>query len=160
MYRGFADKLSEETIAAKVAVRMRRQERLKHLEVWAIIDESILKRVVGDRQVMEQQLRRLAELSVDPNVTLQILPFGAGAHAGMEGPFMIMEFPRRGDTVIGDVAYFETAAGPVWVDQAGGIEKHSRRFERLQAQAIDPAASRRRLLREADDLGKPAGGEG
>ncbi|WP_460357971.1 DUF5753 domain-containing protein [Actinoallomurus acanthiterrae] len=88
--RDGTSKLSEERIQARIDLRMRRQQALYDdppLEVIAVIDESVLHRVVGGREVMRAQFERLQKVAQLPNVTVQLVPFDAGAHAGMSGSF-------------------------------------------------------------------------
>lgn len=82
-----------------VEIRMRRQEILTRPDpprVWAIVDEAALHRLVGGSEVMREQLQRLAEVSVLPWITLQILPFEAGAHWGVTGAFKSLEIGQPG----------------------------------------------------------------
>jgi hypothetical protein len=80
---------SDEGIETRVAVRMRRQEALQSpdaVRLWAVLDEGVLRRKVGSDRVMRDQLAQLAEFSRAGNtVTLQVVPFSAGAHLGMTG---------------------------------------------------------------------------
>ena len=77
-------RIEPEEIERRLAVRMRRQElaagRAKPLQLWAVLDEAVLRREVGGRRVMRAQLHRLAEAGRQTNVTLQVLPFRMGAH--------------------------------------------------------------------------------
>jgi hypothetical protein len=96
-----------------VELRMRRQEELLERpdppEMLFVIDEAALYREVGGREVMRHQLLRLKELAAAPNkVTIEVVPFSAGAHPGLKGPFVIMEFPSEEDE---DVLFLENARG-------------------------------------------------
>lgn len=76
-----------------VDIRMKRQEilaRPKPLRLWAILDESVIRRVVGSPQVMQEQLDRLLAANESPHITLQVLPFSKGAHAAALGSFVII----------------------------------------------------------------------
>ncbi|ETK33779.1 Scr1 family TA system antitoxin-like transcriptional regulator [Microbispora sp. ATCC PTA-5024] len=86
-------------IERRIAVRMERQRRLAGpdaIAYWAVVDEAALRRPVGGPAVMAEQLRRLQEVAVQPNVTLQVLPFDAGAYLGMGTPLAVLAFPRSG----------------------------------------------------------------
>ena len=76
-------------VEKRVGVRMRRQDRINvpedPLRLWAVVDEAALRRVVGDRQLMREQLEHLVEQSQLPHVTVQVLPFDMGAHPGSPG---------------------------------------------------------------------------
>src|SRR5437764_9696656 len=90
----------ESEIQRRVAARTARQELLIEENppaFWAVIDEAVLHRVVGGPDVMAHQTRRLAEAAQMPHVTIQVVPFGAGAHPGMEGPFLVLGFPAQID---------------------------------------------------------------
>src|SRR5260370_10740162 len=84
---------TEEEIARHVAVRMERQARLKQPDapqLWVVLNEAVIRRVVGERAVMHEQLLKLAEAASAPNLTLQVLPFSARAHASMNRAFRIV----------------------------------------------------------------------
>ena len=61
-------------------------------KLWAIIDEAAARRLVGGRQVMSEQLARLRKAAAQPNITTQLIPFDLGAHSGMDGSFVVLEF--------------------------------------------------------------------
>lgn len=86
--------IPEERLERGVEVRLARQELLTSggRELFYILDEAVVRRHVGGRGVMRAQLERLAELAAKPGVTIQILPFSVGAHAGIQGPFSLFEF--------------------------------------------------------------------
>src|ERR1017187_5304893 len=74
-----------EQVERQVTIRMRRQQILDRAsppppEMWAVLDEAVIRRAVGGRDVMRDQLKQLREISANPLVTLQVLPFSAGAH--------------------------------------------------------------------------------
>ncbi len=95
-----------EEIDRLVKLRMQRQDvltRADPLELWIILDEAVLRRMIGPSRVMREQLDHLYETSQWPNITLQVLAFGSGLHAGMGGSFAIIEFPERFDP---DVAVY------------------------------------------------------
>ncbi|MEV5526095.1 helix-turn-helix domain-containing protein [Streptomyces prunicolor] len=103
--------LSEETLERHVEARLMRQELLvgdEGAEWFFILDEAVIRRQVGGRGVMRKQLERLSELAAQPRITMMILPFSAGAHAGMEGPFTHFEFETD---EIADLAYMENPRG-------------------------------------------------
>ena len=65
--------------------------------LWAVLDEAVIRRVVGGPEVMREQLRHLIDCAEQGKTTLQVVPFGAGAHAGTTGPFVILDFPEPTD---------------------------------------------------------------
>ncbi len=131
-----------EEIDRRVAVRTRRQElaasRDEPLQLWAILDEAVLRRVVGDRQVMHGQLRRLAQAARRTSVTLQVLPFSVGAHIAMLGTFVLLSFPEPGDP---DVVYLETDTSSLYLEETQEISRYGEIFDHLRATALSPRES-------------------
>ncbi len=131
-----------EEIDGLVGLRMQRQGVLTRpdpLELWIILDEAVLRRMVGPSQLMRAQLDHLYEASQWPNVTLQILAFGSGLHVGMGGPFAIIEFPERFDP---DVVYTEGVTGQAYIEERDReVHARSEAFDLLRATALPPAES-------------------
>jgi transcriptional regulator with XRE-family HTH domain len=124
-----------------VELRMERQRRFDDdppLELWAIIDEAVLRRPVGGWAVMRDQLEHLLTMAERPGVTLQVLPFECGAHAGHGGPFSVLEFPTRSDS---EVAYVESAGGNIYLEKDRDVRARVDAFDRLRAAALAPCAS-------------------
>ena len=84
------------------------------------------------------QLKRLAATAELPNVTLQVLPFEVGAHAGMDGTFTILSFPEAGDP---DVVYAENATGGLFLEKSEELQKYIYIFDHIRAAAMHPDAS-------------------
>ncbi|GHE27828.1 helix-turn-helix domain-containing protein [Streptomyces capitiformicae] len=123
-----------------VDIRMKRQEilaRPKPPRLWAILDESVIRRVVGSPQTMKDQLDRLLEANESPHITLQILPFSKGAHAAALGSFVII----GGLEPALDVVYVDFHTGALFLEQEDELEKYRLAFEYLRAQALDMEAS-------------------
>jgi len=132
---------SEEQIARAVDLRMQRQRLLEQdppLDFWLILDEGAIRRNIGGRGVMRPQLEHLIQASRWSNVTLQILAFEAGAHAGLVGPFSILEFPERTDS---DVAYTESVGGMIYLEKDREVRACTEAFDRMRAAALSPSAS-------------------
>jgi hypothetical protein len=132
---------TEEQIARVVDLRMERQRLLDQdppLDLWLIMDEAAIRRNIGGSAVMRNQLEHLIQASRWPNVTLQILAFEAGAHAGLVGPFSILEFPERTDS---DVAYTESVGGMIYLEKDREVRACDEAFDRMRAAALSPAAS-------------------
>jgi transcriptional regulator with XRE-family HTH domain len=131
-----------EEIDLLVRLRIQRQEVLTRpdpLELWIILDEAVVRRMVGPSQVMREQLDHLYEASQWPNVTLQILAFNSGLHVGMGGPFAIIEFPERFDP---DVVYTEGVTGQAYIEERDReVHARSEAFDLLRATALPPAES-------------------
>jgi transcriptional regulator with XRE-family HTH domain len=89
----------EESAAIAIEARMKRQDLIAPdgPELFFILDESVLYRVIGDSAVMSDQLRRVKELAGHPRVSIQIMPFTGGIHRGMQGPFEILELSDEPD---------------------------------------------------------------
>ncbi|MDI3423750.1 helix-turn-helix domain-containing protein [Streptomyces luteolus] len=125
-------------IEKRVQVRMRRQERINSgeapLRLWAVLDEAALRRVVGDRQLMIEQLEHLVEMSHEPHVTVQVMPFTMGAHPGVNGQYAILEFPDAADS---SVVYIEGVTSDLYLEKANDVQKYSVMYEHLRAQALN-----------------------
>jgi len=133
--RGTLPYASEAEIESRVAARLERQPVLVKdgaLKLWAIMDEAALRRLVGGRDVMRGQARHLLEVRSLPNVTIQVIPYGAGAHPGMDGSFVILEFPDPDDP---SIVYVESAAGGLFLEQDAEIRRYMLMFEHLRAAA-------------------------
>ncbi|MFD7789738.1 helix-turn-helix domain-containing protein [Streptomyces sp. NPDC059759] len=123
-----------------VDIRMKRQEILARPNaphLWAILDESVIRRIVGSREVMRQQLGRLLSTGDSPNVTLQILPFARGAHAAALGSFVIL----GGVEASLDVVYVDLHVGSLFMEKQEELDRYRLAFEYLRAQALDIDAS-------------------
>jgi transcriptional regulator with XRE-family HTH domain len=143
---------TDEQVERLVDLRMKRQEVLDRnppLDVWMILDEAVIRRTIGGPEVMRDQLARLVEASRKPNVTLQVLPFSTGSHAGLRGPFSILEFPERADP---DVAYVESVAGIIYLEKEREVRTAAEAFDRLRAAALSPGQSTDLIIEAAQDL--------
>jgi len=142
VFRSGDKKASAEHIDRLTELRMKRQDVLTRpgspLELWAILDEAVLRRQVGGRKVMRAQLGKLLEATELPNLTLQVLPFTQGAHAGINGPFYLLDFPGEDPPT----AYVDSAAGNIFLDKPHQIRRWAEAFDQLRAEAISPSDSR------------------
>jgi transcriptional regulator with XRE-family HTH domain len=140
--RELCPKDTEEQVEKMVDLRMQRQRILEGsppIEFWLILDEAAIRRRVGGPAVMRRQLEHLVEAARWQNVTLQVLGFDSGAHAGMDGAFSILEFPERTDRDVAckDGGYF----GIVYLEKDREVRLFSEAFDRLRAAAYSPVAS-------------------
>ncbi|MFJ6697290.1 helix-turn-helix domain-containing protein [Streptomyces sp. NPDC091272] len=123
--------------AKRVGVRLRRQERVTTaaapLRLWAVVDEAALRRMVGDRHLMLAQLEYLQELARLPHVTVQVLPFKAGAHTGLSGHYAILEFPETTDS---SVVYIEGVTSDLYLEKTADVQKYTVMYEHLRAKAL------------------------
>ncbi|PZT72382.1 MULTISPECIES: helix-turn-helix domain-containing protein [unclassified Streptomyces] len=139
-------------IDKRAGVRTRRQERItdpeRPLRMWAVIDEAALRRMVGGKQVMIEQLEHLVELSHLPHVTVQVLPFEVGAHPGINGQYAILEFP---DTTDSSVVYIEGVTSDLYLEKTNDVQRYSVMYEHLRAQALNVEQSRQFIDRIAKE---------
>jgi transcriptional regulator with XRE-family HTH domain len=140
-----------EEIERRVSVRMRRQQLLTQPgapEAWVVLDEAVLRRSPAEPKVMRGQIEHLLQVSELPNVTLQIVPFGVGAHAAAGGPFTILRFPEPD---LPDLVYLEQLNSAVYLDHPDDVTDYMTVMNRLAIQAETDAASRdvlRAILKE------------
>jgi transcriptional regulator with XRE-family HTH domain len=133
-----------EEVDRRAELRMKRQRDEARPDLWVVLDEAVIRRVVGGPTTMRAQLDRLVEEAELPGQTVQIVPFATGAHGSMISSFTILTFPDLADP---SVVYLETRAGSLYVE-GSGAHSYVRIFRTLQADAISPKASID-LLREA-----------
>lgn len=134
------DRLSAES-ERKLEVKTARQQRLDGpdpLRCWAIVDEAALRREVGGRSVMIDQLGHIQEIARRPHVTFQVLPYTAGAHPAMVGPFVVLGFPEQADP---DVVYIDSDTGGLYLEREAEVDRYSLMFDHLRAVALSPAES-------------------
>ncbi|MEU6478781.1 helix-turn-helix transcriptional regulator [Streptomyces sp. NPDC047017] len=137
----------EEEIARRVGLRVKRQDLLDRPDgpvVWAILEESVLRRPVGGTEVIRAQLDRLLELSDLPKVRIQVMPHAVGAHPGAFGPFHHFRF---GFSELPDVVYTENLAGSVYYDRAQDVVAYLEVLDRMAVQA-QPVSRTRDILGE------------
>jgi transcriptional regulator with XRE-family HTH domain len=126
----------------RVRLRMERQRLLTQPgapELWAVLDEAALRRPPGGLTLMRAQLKHLLDLTDLPNVTVQIVPFGAGPHAATGGPFTILRFPEPD---VPDVVYLEQLNSALYLDQPDDIAGYLTVMDQLCVQAATGAASK------------------
>ncbi|WP_329251750.1 helix-turn-helix domain-containing protein [Streptomyces sp. NBC_01478] len=139
----------------RVQVRLRRQERISApenpLRLWTVMDESAVRRVVGNRSLMRDQLEYLVEQSQLPHVTVQVIPFDMGAHPGLNGQYAILEFPDAADS---SVVYIEGVTSDLYLEKANDVQKYSVMYEHLRAQALNVDQSRQFIADIAKDYAR------
>ena len=141
----------------QLELRMRRQAVLTKPEspqYVVVLDEPVVRRVVGDRQVIREQLQRLIEVSELPNVTLHLLPFSMGAHAAMDGEFTIFSYYNNPDVVYEDpdVVYVENIVGGGYIEDSTMTKRYNQAFQRLLELAWDPVKSAQALVEIEQEL--------
>ncbi|MFD9390295.1 helix-turn-helix domain-containing protein [Streptomyces sp. NPDC060000] len=142
-------------IEKRIQVRLRRQERISTadnpLRLWAVLDEAALRREVGNRQVMIEQLEYLLEMSQLPHVTVQLIPFTMGAHPGVSGQYAILEFPDAADS---SVVYIEGVTSDLYLEKPQDVQKYSVMYEHLRAQALNADQTREFIAKVAKDYAR------
>jgi len=134
---------SPDEIERRVGLRLGRQELLSRTQpprIWAVMDEAVLRRPIGGSQVMRAQLRRLTEAALLPHVTLQVVPFARGGHAGASGSFSILRFEERD---LPDVVYIEQLTSAVYLDQRADVEHYLEVVDQLSGEALTPTETMR-----------------
>jgi transcriptional regulator with XRE-family HTH domain len=138
----------EENLERHLKLRMNRQTLLDEPQsphYVVVLDEAVLRRIVGGRTVMHAQLQRLLSASKLDNVTIHLLPFTAGAHAGVDGEFTIFSYKKPEDPDIvyedPDVVYVDNIGGGAYIEDRKMTDRYNRTFERLVETALDSVKS-------------------
>lgn len=146
--------LSADQIEKLVEVRMNRQQILRGdrgIHLHRVLDESVLHRLRGDAEVMRDQLEHLLEMTAQPRIDIQILPFDAGASPAQDGgTFTVMKFPPEMEGDPG-LVYLELLTGGQYFEKPEEIARYQRALNYLHGLAASPTASRgiiERRLRE------------
>jgi len=143
---------SNEEVGRRVRLRMARQivlTREQPPRLWAVVDEAALRRPVGGREVMRGQLERLIEATKLPNVTLQVLPFDAGAHPAMVGSFSILRFPEQ---ELPDVVYLEHLTSALYLNKPEEVDQYLHVMESICVRAAAPDRTAELLGKILDEL--------
>ncbi|MFI6922925.1 helix-turn-helix domain-containing protein [Nonomuraea spiralis] len=134
------EKALDPELDRRVALRVTRQRRLESgLKLWAVIDEAVLRRVLGGAEVMREQVRHLLDATERPNVTVQVVPFESGGHAAAGGAFSILRFPERD---LPDVVYMEQLTSALYLDKPVDSDHYMEVMDRLSIQALEPKQTR------------------
>ncbi|MEU4085118.1 helix-turn-helix domain-containing protein [Streptomyces aureus] len=124
-----------EDIERHVALRMQRQDLLTREDaprIWAVMDETVLRRTIGGPEVMRAQIDKLLQATKLPHVTLQVIPFSSGPHPGTYGPFVLFRFAMP---ELPDMVYSEYLTGAVYLDSRSEVATHLEVMDRMAAQA-------------------------
>jgi transcriptional regulator with XRE-family HTH domain len=119
-----------------VILRKERQRRFTEgrVKLWAVVEETALRRPIGSREILLDQLRYLLSLTERANLTLQVIPFGRGGHAVPSG-FTILRF---GETDLPDVAYLEHLTSALYFDKKSDVDRYLLAMERLSIVSAKP----------------------
>ncbi|MFV2094091.1 helix-turn-helix domain-containing protein [Micromonospora sp. LOL_013] len=144
-----------EEIERRVEMRMRRARLLTRMEPYLprfdiVLDEAILRRPIGSGQIMAGQLRRLAQAGEQPNISIRVLPFSAGLHAGLmaHGSFTLLDFPEGNEPT---TVYVEELTGALFLDRPDEAERYAWTFTDIAGRALSEQASRDLFWRTAKE---------
>ncbi|GGX23947.1 helix-turn-helix domain-containing protein [Streptomyces chartreusis] len=138
---GGLDGDTDDRLDALVAVRLARQDVLRAdppLKLSAVLDEAVLRREIGGPEVMARQLSRLMEAARLPQVRLQVLPFRAGEHVGITGPFVIFSFSSTSDL---DVVVLDHLTSSLYLERKEDLQAYTEAFNTLRIHALSPEES-------------------
>jgi len=138
-------------IEHRVGLRVKRQELLTRADpprIWSVMDEAALRRPVGGSAVMRAQLHRLIQVAKMPQVTVQVVPFAGGGHAGASGSFTVLRFEEQD---LPDVVYIEQLTGAAYLEQRADVEHYLEVMDELSAKALTPAATARFIEQVASE---------
>lgn len=152
--------LSEDEINQRVQLRTERQGILDRddggededaVRLWVVLDESVLYRRRGTREVMAEQLARLLKVAERPRITVQVLPLDAGEHEAQQGSFQLIKFPAE---FVGDpgVAYLDELPEGYYHEEPGDVAKYEQAFAGLQAMAATPDDSRKLIQKALKEI--------
>ncbi|MBS2965636.1 helix-turn-helix domain-containing protein [Actinocrinis puniceicyclus] len=138
-----------DSIDRRVAARLERQRLLEHAtpQLWAIVDEAVVRRPVGGRDVMRAQLKRLLELMASRRIVLQVLPYDVGAHACSDGAMTVLGFNDGPDLV-----YVEVHGSGHLIEQAEAVQSAQYRYDLARASALSPEASAAKIEAVMEEL--------
>jgi transcriptional regulator with XRE-family HTH domain len=129
--RGGLPNGSEEELARRVELRLRRQSLLERADaptLWVVMEEAVLHRAVGSANVMREQIERLLDMSELEHVSIDIVPFAAGAHVGACAPFTYFRFE---EPELPDIVYSELLSASVYLDQRADVVAHLEAHSRM-----------------------------
>jgi transcriptional regulator with XRE-family HTH domain len=136
----------------RIAARMARRALLSRSDapqLHMVVDEGALRRLHGGPQIMRTQLESLTSDAERPNVMLQLVPFTAGSHPGLDGSFVILTFEPGVDP---DIAYIEGPGGDLYLEAEGEVAQRRLAFNRLVDMALSPEKSVTLIKRIAEEI--------
>ncbi|MBL1074143.1 helix-turn-helix domain-containing protein [Nocardia sp. 2] len=136
----------------RVSLRRRRQELLTREgapSFWAVLDEAVLHRPIGGAVVLRAQIEHLIDMSLLPNVTIQVLPFSAGGHAAAGSSFTMLRFA---EPELPDIVYLEQLTSALYLDRRQDLELYRQVMDQLSVQAEPPERARAKLKEIAAGL--------
>ncbi|MEV1012085.1 helix-turn-helix transcriptional regulator [Streptomyces sp. NPDC049881] len=145
---------SEDEIAKWISMRMTRQEILTRdspPQLVCVIDEAVLHRQIGSPAILAGQLHRLREINSPPELSIQVVPFGQGWYAGLDGGFSIYSYP---DPLHLDVVTADYLDGTLYLEEDASVERYRRAFDQVRASALSSQQSMSLIARLARDQEK------
>jgi hypothetical protein len=148
--------LPEKEIERHVNLRMKRQDLLDQgpPELSVVLDEGVLHRHIGGRHTMREQLKVLLEVADHPKVKLQVLPYSAGAHAGLDGSFMVLGFSELGSLGITDkdMVSLEHTLSDQYLREPSAVKRYVALFEAICQKAYGKEQSQRLIRKIVKEL--------
>jgi hypothetical protein len=147
---------ASERVNALVELRTRREELLDRENAphfSFVLDESVVRRIVGSASIMQRQLRRLIEAAELDTVTVEVVPFSAGLHPGMKGPFELIDFADDPDQ---RVVYLESPRGDIVSDNPEETASYVEAFKQIKKASLGARESIAYLSHLADEANKTA----
>ncbi|MGH3885791.1 MAG: helix-turn-helix domain-containing protein [Pseudonocardiaceae bacterium] len=145
---------STDELARLVAFRTARQQRLfgdRAPSLRVVLDEAVLRRLVGGPAVMREQLKHLSEVARLPHVSVVVQPFSAGAHPSIGSAFTLLRFADA-DTAGMNCVYLENAQGTLYLERPGDVDRHAAMFEQLSESALSADESLELVTTLASEL--------
>ncbi|MFF1308591.1 helix-turn-helix domain-containing protein [Streptomyces sp. NPDC058307] len=127
----------DEDLGRRVDLRLRRQSLLERPDaptLWVVMEEAVLHRVVGGPEVMREQIERILEISELEHVSVDVVPFTAGAHVGACAPFTYFRFE---EPELPDIVYTEVLSGAMYLDQRSDVSAHLEAHNRMSLLTSD-----------------------
>ncbi|AXG77091.1 XRE family transcriptional regulator [Streptomyces paludis] len=143
---------TEDEVQSFVSVRMGRQDIFRRdnpPQYICVLDEAVLRREIGGPAVMAAQLRKLIDVNSPPRLTIQIIPFGQGWHAGLDGPFSLNAYPDPMDLDIVNLDYLD---GALYLEENRTAERYQLAFDELRAAALASRQSMDLISQAARDF--------
>lgn len=150
-----APRMDPHVVQQRVEARLRRQqllERDSRPQYHVLLDETVIRRGVGEPPLIAAQLDRVLETVHAGSVTIQIIPFSAGAYATADGYFVLLEFES---TELWPVVYIEGLSGNQYLDRKADIARYREVIDYLRARALNPQESAALIAKARQDyIGK------
>ncbi|WP_405164093.1 helix-turn-helix domain-containing protein [Nocardia sp. NBC_01499] len=138
--------------ARRVELRGKRQEILDIQDgprLWAVLDEAVLHRPIGGKQVLREQIEHLVDMSMKQGVTIQVLPYEAGGHAAAGSSFTMLRFA---EPELPDIVYIEQLTSALYLDRKEDLQLYREVMDKVAVQALTPERSRQLLADVAKEL--------